>query len=260
MDTVQEVIGWVACGLNVLYHLAPVSPFFKVLRGKLNFEDTPGVFVTTCYVNSFVWYIYGDMIFSDQVKNSFGIAACASLALIIIYLLFELKKYTIDSILNALILLTGTWAVYRALTIIIDDDRIVGKICIGTTIIMYLTPIQIVYRVIKEKNFILIPICSALIYLLACIAWIAYGVLITDIYVICTHSAGVILSFVKIVVYCNFKRKYPAIGEKDFTSTIGIETSGMEETKKEEAPIKIDEDSQNEIKEKPVKIITKTDN
>ena len=260
MDTFQEVIGWVACGLNVLYHLAPVSPFFRVLRGKLNFEDTPGVFVTTCYVNCFVWYIYGDMIFSDQVKFSFGIAACASLALIVIYLLFELKKYTIDSILNALILLTGTWAVYRALTIIIDDDRIVGKICIGTAIVMYLTPIQIVYRVIKEKNYILIPICSAFIYLLTSIAWIIYGVLITDMYLICTHGAGVILSLVQIIVYCNFRSKYPAIGDKDFTSTIGIESSGMEETKKEEAPIKIDEDTQSKIKEKPVKIIIKNEN
>ena len=142
----------------------------------------------------------------------------------------------------------------------IDDDRIVGKICIGTTIVMYLTPIQIVYRVIKEKNYILIPICAAFVYLLACMAWIAYGVLITDYYVICTHSAGIILSLVQIIVYCNFKRKYPAIGEKDFTSTIGIETSGIEESKKEEPPIKIDDDSQTQIKEKPVKIITKTDN
>ena len=260
MDTIQEVFGWVACGLNVLYHLAPVSPFFKVLRGKLNFEDTPGVFVTTCYVNSFVWYIYGDMIFSDQVKYWFGIAACASLALIVIYILFELKKYAIDSILNALILITGTWSFYRALTIIVDDDRIVGKICIGTTIIMYLTPIQVVYRVSKEKNYILIPVCSAIIYLLACITWVAYGVLITDIYVICTHAAGIVLSLIEIIVYCYYRRKFPAIGDKDFTSTIGIETSGMEESKKEEPPIKIDEDSQPEMKIKPVKIITKTDN
>ena len=68
------------------------------------------------------------------------------------------------------------------------------------------------------------------------------------------------MSLVEIIVYCNYKRKFPAIGDKDFTSTIGIETSGMEESKKEEPPIKIDEDSQPEMKIKPVKIITKTDN
>ena len=260
MDTVREYLGWAACGISVLYYIAPIFPFLQVLKGKLNFEDTPGVFVTTCYINTFIWYIYGDMIFSDQVKYSNMVASCISLVLMVIYLIYELRKYLVDSILNTLILITGTWAVYRALTIIIDDDRIVGKICIGTQIIMYLSPIQILYRVIKEKNYILIPFYSSLGHILACILWIVYGVLITDYYVICTHSAGIILSLVQIIVYCNFKRKYPAIGEKDFTSTIGIETSGIEESKKEEPPIKIDDDSQTQIKEKPVKIITKTDN
>ena len=259
MDTFQEVVGWISAGLTVLYYLAPVNPFFRVLKGKLNFEDTPGVFVTTCYVNCFVWYVYGDMIFSDQVKYSNGVAACVSLLLMIIYLAYELKKYLVDSILNALILITGTWAVYRALTIIIDDDRIVGKICIGTAIVVFLTPIQILYKVIKEKNYILIPIYPAWIYLFASIAWVVYGVMITDFYVVCPHVMGIVLSLVQIIVYLNFRRKYPAIGERDFSSTIGIET-GNDEPKKEEPPIKIDEDSQPEAKEKPVKIVTKADN
>ena len=259
MDTVQEIVGWVAAGLTVLYYLAPVNPFFRVLKGKLNFEDTPGVFVTTCYINCFVWYVYGDMIFSDQVKYSNGVAACASLLLMIIYLAYELKKYLVDSILNALILITGTWAVYRALTIIIDDDRIVGKICIGTAIVVFLTPIQILYKVIKEKNYILIPIYPAWIYLFASIAWVTYGIMITDFYVVCPHVIGIVLSLVQIIVYLKYRRKYPAIGERDFSSTIGIET-GNEDTKKEETPIKIDEDSQPQAKEKPVKIVTKIDN
>ena len=46
METFQEYVGWLACGINAIYFLAPVEPFFRVLRGKLNFEETPGVFVT----------------------------------------------------------------------------------------------------------------------------------------------------------------------------------------------------------------------
>ena len=126
MDTVQEYLGWAACGISVLYYIAPIFPFLQVLKGKLNFEDTPGVFVTTCYINTFVWYIYGDMIFSDQVKYSNMVASGISLVLMVIYLIYELRKYLVDSILNTLILITGTWAVYRALTIIIDDDIIFG--------------------------------------------------------------------------------------------------------------------------------------
>ena len=259
MDSLQEGVGWGAACLTVLYHLAPIEPFLRVLRGKLNFEDTPGVFVTTCYVNCFVWYVYGDMIFSDQIKYSYLVASCISLLLMVIYLIYELRKYLVDSILNALIIITGTWAVYRALTIIIDDDRIVGKICIGTTLVVFLTPIQTLYKVIKEKNYILIPFYSSIVYLFASIIWVVYGVMITEFYIVAPNAAGIIISLIQIFIYLNFKRKYPIIGERDISSTIGIETSGMEESKKEEPSVKIDDDKPAKTKEKPVKIVSKTD-
>ncbi len=262
MDSMQEYIGWAAACLTVVYYLAPIEPFLRVLRGKLDFENTPGVFVTSCYVNCFVWYIYGDMIFSDQIKYSNLVASCVSLLLMLIYLVYELRKYLVDSILNALIIITGTWAVYRALTIIIDDDRIVGKICIGTTIVVFLTPIQILYRVIKEKNYILIPFNSAIIFLFASILWCVYGVMITEFYIVCPHVAGIIVSLIQIFIYLNYKRKYPTISEKEFSSTIGIESSGIEESKretKEDKEDKLDEENQNKGKEKPVKIVSKTD-
>ena len=259
MDSLQEGVGWGAACLTVLYHLAPIEPFLRVLRGKLNFEDTPGVFVTTCYVNCFVWYVYGDMIFSDQIKYSYLAASCISLLLMVIYLIYELRKYLVDSILNALIIITGTWAVYRALTSIRDDDRIVGKICSVTTLVVFLTPIQTLYKVIKEKNYILIPFYSAIVYLFASIVWVVYGVMITEFYIVAPNAAGIIISLIQIFIYLNFKKKYPIIGERDISSTIGIETSGMEETKKEEPSVKIDDDKPTATKEKPVRIVSKTD-
>jgi solute carrier family 50 protein (sugar transporter) len=177
----------------------------------------------------------------------------------VIYLIYELRKYLVDSILNALIIITGTWAVYRALTIIIDDDRIVGKICIGTTLVVFLTPIQTLYKVIKEKNYILIPFYSSIVYLFASIIWVVYGVMITEFYIVAPNAAGIIISLIQIFIYLNFKRKYPIIGERDISSTIGIETSGMEESKKEEPSVKIDDDKPAKTKEKPVKIVSKTD-
>ena len=251
MDIVQEAVGWICCGLTVLYYSAPCLQFLDVLKGKMNFEESPGVFVTTCYVNCFIWYIYGDMIFSDQIKYAHFISACISLLMMAIYLIFELKKYLVDSILNALILITGSWAVYRALTIIIDDDRIVGKICFATSFIVYLTPISIVYKVIREKNFLIIPKISACIFLLASIGWIVFGVLISDIYVVCPHAFGAILSLIQIIIFLNFKKKYPTIGEKEISSTIGIESTGSDEKKENET--KIDEEDKGI--EKPVKIL-----
>lgn len=252
MDTLQESIGWLAGCFNVCFYLTPTFNFIKVLKGKVNFEESPGVYVTTCYVNCFIWFIYGDMIFSDQVKISNMIAALINLIFMLIYLAFELRKYFVDAILNTLILITGSWACYRALTIVIDDDRVVGDICIGTTIIIFISPIQILYKVFKEKNYNIIPVFSAIIYLLTCLFWFVYAIFIKDFYLAFPNLLGIILSAVEIAVYINCKRRYPGIGEIT-TGTIDIVSGGNDENKKEETPIKIDEG-------KPVEIVNKLDN
>ena len=252
MDTLQESIGWLAGCFNVRFYLTPTFNFIKVLKGKVNFEESPGVYVTTCYVNCFIWFIYGDMIFSDQVKISNMIAALINLIFMLIYLAFELRKYFVDAILNTLILITGSWACYRALTIVIDDDRVVGDICIGTTIIIFISPIQILYKVFKEKNYNIIPVFSAIIYLLTCLFWFVYAIFIKDFYLAFPNLLGIILSAVEIAVYINCKRRYPGIGEIT-TGTIDIVSGGNDENKKEETPIKIDEG-------KPVEIVNKLDN
>ena len=258
MELAQESFGWAAVGLTVISFLTPAFPFLNVIKGKLNFEDAPIISVTSCYVNYFCWYVYGDMIFSDQLKYGYLIGSCIFGLLIVIYLIFEIRKYLVDTVLNALILITGTWALYRALTIIIDDDRVVGKICIGTAIIVYVQPMQILYKVIKEKNYVFIPIYNCYLSFLYSVCWLVYGIFITDFYVVFPYAVGIILSLVQIVVYLNYKKKYPIIGERDFSSTIGIETTPNEEAKKESTPIKMDEmTEETEGKEKPVKISAK---
>ena len=257
METVQECFGWAGTGITVLSFLFPVFPYINVLKGKLDFESTPGVLVTTCYVNYFCWYNYGDMIFSDQIKYCYMIGSIVNLVLMVIYLIYEVKKYLVDSILNTIILILGTWALYKTLTFIIDDDRIVGKICIGTSFIVFIPPIQIIYKVIQEKNYILIPIYNCYLIFLYAICWVVYGIFLTDFYIVFPNAIIIVIALVEIIIYLSYKRKYPAIGEREFSSTIGIETYTTDEARKKEEPsIKIDEEDVKG-KEKPVKILSK---
>ena len=260
MENLEDAFGWVATCLTMCFYISPVIPFINVIKGKISYEDTPGVLVSASYVNCFCWYIYGDMIFSDQVKICNGIGAISSLCLICIYLVYEITKYTLDAILNALIILTGSYAVYRGLTIVVDDDAIIGKICNCTAIIVFLSPIQLIYRVFRENNnYHLIPIYTAWVSVFSTGCWIMYGILIKDIYILIPNIIGLILGIIQIVIYTIFKRKYPTIGERERdTSTIDIENNGIENSK-EDSAIK-GEDDNNNTKGKPVKIMaTKLD-
>ena len=261
MDNLEDVFGWAALGLNMFIYLTPVLPFLNVLKGKISYEDTPGVLVSSIYVNCFCWYIYGDMIFSDKVKICNCIGAIISICLITIYLVYEIRKYTLDAILNALIIITGSYATYRGLTIVVDDDAIIGKICIATSVIVFLSPAYLIYKVIKEKNnYILIQIYTAWVSLFAYGGWVIYGIIIKDLYLVIPNVIGIVLSIIQIIIYIIFKKKYPTFGEREKdTSTIDIENTGNDD-RREDTAIKIDEEIQNNTKGKPVKIVSKLDN
>lgn len=258
-DIIQDSFGWVATCLNMFFYFSPIFPFINVLKGKLNYEDTPGVLVTSIYINCFCWYIYGDTIFSDPIKICNLIGAIISFFLMLIYLAYEIKKYTVDAILNILIIFTGSYAFYKGITIMIDDDTIIGKICFGTSCLVFLTPIQLIYKVMKEKNYNLISIYLTCVIFFSSFFWILHGVYIKDLYIVFANVIGIILSTIQIFIFLKYKRKYPGIGEKECSSTIGIETNENDK-KEDDNTIKDDEDAPAKIKEKPVRIASNIDN
>jgi uncharacterized protein with PQ loop repeat len=117
----------------------------------------------------------------------------------------------------------ASWAVYKYLTIVLDDDRLVGKLCMCTSIVIYLYFSYIIYRVIKEKNYLLIHLYQITIYFVSCLVWLFYGIIAKDLYLVCPYAMGAVISLLQIVIYINFWKKYPAIEEKDLITSIGIE-------------------------------------
>ena len=256
----QNIFGYVATCLSTCFYLSLAVPFLNVLRCKLNYEYTPIIFIDTIYVDALTWYIYADKIVCDQLKLCNTIGACCTLLLIVIYLAFEVKKYTIDSILNCLILILGTLVIYKGLTLVVEDADMIGRICIGTKVLTFIIPIILTFRVIKEKNYRLISLNSTITYMMSCIGWILFGKATFDINIMVPNAIGVFLFFIQFIVYLNFKKKYPTY--RGDSSTIGIE-SGSTEFKKDESTtmnMNIDEESQEKAKEKPVKIVTRLDN
>lgn len=254
IDQYQKAFGWLGTITTVVSFIFPIFPYLNVIRKKLYFENTPIVQVTTCYINYLCWCIYGHMIYTSHIQYCFLIGSIINFVLIFIYIAFELKKYLIDSILNLLILFTGTWALYRVLEIIIDKEDVVGKIAVGTSFIVFLTPIRAIYKVIKNKNYNIIPIYNCYFIFLYSIFWFIFGIFIPDYNIIVPYFVSFVLSLIEIVIFWNYKINYPSISEREFDSTIGIESSTEESTKKE-MPIKFEEENDDYTgKNKPVKI------
>jgi solute carrier family 50 protein (sugar transporter) len=251
----EDTFGWIGCALTTCFFLPQLSPFCQVCKGKLNFEETPGYFMSISYINCFLWMIYGEEIFSDQVKITNLIASFICLIAMIIYLSYEIKKYVLDSILNFLIIFMASWAAYKYLVIEVDDDRVMGKLCFCSSLLIYSYFSYIIYRVINEKNYMLINFHYTSIYFVSCMIWLSFGIVTKDLYVVCPHSIGIIISLVQISLYINYEKKYPSIDSKD-PITGEIEELN-EENKKEISETKVEQTIELSDKGKPVKIVTK---
>ena len=256
IDDVNEGIAYIAAFFTAIYHIPKISPFINILQGTLDFESSPIFKITIYYMNSLFWYLYGDLLFNDQMRYGFMFSGIVCLISICIYLLYEIRKYFIDALLNFVILIFFSWGTYRYFTLDFDDDVFLGRICIFTSLFLYcIDNIYNLYLVFKDKNFNLIQINYTIIHILSNLFWCIYGIIDKDHYIYVPYGIGIIIGVIEIIIFKKNKKRYPALIEKGFISTIstlGIENSGNEEEKKEVNIIK-DNDNIKNLKESSVK-------
>ena len=258
LNIIQKCFGWLSFFININFYLSSITPFLNVIKGKLHYEETPGIYVTTCYINCLIWYIYAKMKNNNLIKISYMISGIICLIFISIYLIFEAKKYLCDSILNTFFIVTGTWAFYRALILIVGKIKLVGYITILATFILFISPVMKLDKMIKEKNFKLTQTFSAWKYLVYSISWLIYAIFLKDIYLIITNSLGIIFALFYIFIKIYYKNKYNLIIiERNSNGEINIARGGNYENKKEEIPIKLDYDFPPQNEDKPVTIVNK---
>ena len=256
----EDALGWVGCTLTIFSFIFQLIPFINIINGKINFENSPYIFISISYINNYLWMIYGEMIFSSHMKTANLIASFLCLIALIIYLSYELKKETLDSILNFSIIILASWSIYKFLVIEIGSDILVGKFCICSSIILYLYFGNVIYKVLKQKNFMIIQFNFITFYFVNCMAWLFFGIVTKDFYVIFPYAIGLILSMTQIIIYINYEKKYPNV--KRYSSpTIGIKLAGKEKNKVNEKfekgdDFKFKEKIKIKSKEKPIKIIS----
>ena len=246
MDDYNEMLAWVAACLTMIFYFPKIAPFINVLQGIKNFEDTPKVYTVIIYLNSLFWFLYGNLLFSDQMKFSYMISCILCLISMGIYLIFEIKKDFVDMILNLIILVSVSWAIYCYFTIDFDNDRLLGKICIISSLVFYCFPIYTIIKVITEKNAKLIHINNITIYFLSVLCWFIYGIIDKDYYIAFPYFLGGLIALTQIILYNIYSRKYIQLksGKNLMINTIGIENN----EKSEENNVKFEVIKQNTIK------------
>ena len=201
LDDYNEILAWIAAGLTMAFYFPKIAPFINVIQGLKKFEDTPILNIIIIYINSLFWFLYGDLLYSEQMRLSYMVSCILCLISIGIYLIFEIKKNIIDMILNLIILVSVSFGIYCYFTINFDDDKFLGKICIISSFIFYLIPLYEIFKIIKEKNAKIIHVYNITIYFFGSLCWFIYGIIDKDYFIAFPFCLGTIIYLVQIMLY-----------------------------------------------------------
>ena len=258
----EDTLGWIATILSTVVFSIPAIKLIYIFEGYLSYEEIPAIFFAINYCNYYAWFIYGDITESKQFKVCNIIGWNISIFFIIIYIFYSMKEFIIYPILNLVIIVFFTWAVYRGFCIFITFDDNIGKVCVGTSLISLTSKVRLICKNITEKNYSLISLLTAAFTLVSGFLWVIYGFMRNDYYIVCPNILLVIVSILQIIVSNNNKSKYIAIGKVKEIHTIEIESNNNDDNSNKldsvnnERNEKIEEE---EIKAKPVKISTEND-
>ena len=205
-DIVGKIFGWTGTAICIYFFLAPVVPFLEVLKGKLNYKDSPGVLLIMSFMNCALWADYGLVKNDFQVYFANGIGGTITLVWITIYLIFLGKTSPcLAFVYNAglVLIVIGLMLLFY----FIVSMTMTGYCAMIFNVLMYAAPGEKIYQICKGASYQLIPIWSTIGGTACSTSWMCYGIYQKDIYVVIPNALGVLASIVQIVIFVIYRRK-----------------------------------------------------
>ena len=209
MTDISDIFSIIGTITSFILSFSPIFPFIKVLKKQDKIDILPEGLLFSLILTRLawgaVWIITKRKI---AIFNSIsGIIICNIFIILYFYIYFNrtYKKTIISGI--ALILIEG-FTLYMA--VLWANQTFLAVIAMIFNILVFISPGQKILRVIKEKNYKLIPIYSTIINIIYSIAWLAYGISIQMISSIIPNVLGLFFSLINTgawIYYYNRRKK-----------------------------------------------------
>ena len=232
MVSIMDLFGWVGAFVSICFFSSPILKFIQLIKKKIQYKDINILIILGNYISSIVWLIYGYKISCTQLIVCYSIGAFISLIWLWIYLIKMGKKQITLTLIYALILSALTFSLYITLAIIINDKDTLGEVCFIVCSLSYISPTQLLIKVLNKKDYRIIPIISAIISGLGFGSWTIFGLFQFSATIIIPNLVGFIFSAAQIILYRVYKNKRPLEEEigNISTSVIGAVKNVVERT------------------------------
>ena len=232
MVTITDFFGWIGVLVSIIFFASPLPQFINLIKKKSKFTDINIVIILGNYISSIVWLIYGYRIKIKQITVCYSLGALISLIWIWAYLIYMGKKKISQSLIFTILLSALTFTLYIVLTVIISDNKTLGEVCFIVCSLSYISPTQLLIKVLNTKDYKLIPIYSAIIASIGYGSWTIFGLFKFNANIIIPNLVGLGFSAALIILYRVYKNKKPLAEELGniSTSVIGAVKNVVEKT------------------------------
>ena len=232
MMSLMDLFGWCGAFISTCFFCSPIINYIKLFKKKIQYKDINILIILGSYISSIVWQIYGYKISCTQLIACYTIGVFISLIWLWIYLIHLGKKAMTLTLIYALVLSILTFALYISLAVIIKDKDTLGEVCFIICSLSYISPTQLLIKVLNKKDYRIIPIISAVISAFGFGSWTIFGLFQFSATIIIPNLVGFIFSSAQIILYRVYKSKKPLDEEigNISTSVVGAVNKVVERT------------------------------
>ena len=188
---------------SVCLSFSPTVPFIQVFKYKEKIDILPEGMLLCQLMNRLlwcsVWILTSRLI---PFINAFvGIVITSVFLILYLYLYYHrfcFKTFTKGFLLLCFELLIVGGAVFS------KNEKVVSTLAMIFNVAMYIAPGQKIIRVIKEKNYKLIPIRSTIVSILCSGSWLMYGIVINLFAQIVPNALGLFFSILNTLAWIYF--------------------------------------------------------
>ena len=222
MITITDFFGWIGVIVSICFFASPILKFINLIKKKIDYKDINIIIILGNYISSIVWLIYGYQIKIKQIIVCYSIGALISLIFIWIYLVYMGKKKMNQALICTILLSVLSFVIYIVLMVIINDKKILGEVCFIVCSLSYISPTQLLIKVLNTKDYKLIPIYSAIISAVGYGSWTIFGLLKFNATIIIPNLVGLGFALAQIILYRVYKNKRALTEELGNISTTVI--------------------------------------
>ena len=190
--------------ITVILNVSPLVAFIPIIKGKEKYTNIPILMLVFNLLNNLAWGCYWYRIFDYPPMICSVICAIIATFFFVVYLYFFTNKNIKKFILYNFCLIIVEILIIFICLYALESLKIFGIILIVFNVLMFIAPGQNLIRVIKEKNYKLIPIATTIVGSICSAGWLLYGKIVNDINCIIPNGLGLICSILTTIVWMIF--------------------------------------------------------